>query len=74
MSLNEAGSEVRAAKHLCRDFPLGMLWRKAYSSPLFPVIFVLEYATRKVEENKEGLGLNGTHQLLVYLSGFNVNA
>jgi hypothetical protein len=37
-----------------------------------PFNFVLDYATKKVQENLVGMKLNGTHQLLAYADNVNL--
>jgi len=74
MSLTETYSRVPVGKNVSDRFPIrnGLKQGDALSPMLFN--FALEYAIRRVQVNKDGLKLYGTHKLKAYADDVNILA
>jgi hypothetical protein len=72
MCLKKMYSKIHIGKYLSENFLIqnGLKQGDALSALLFN--FALDYAIRKVQENRVGPKLNGTHRLIIYADDVNL--
>jgi len=72
MYLNETYSTVQVGKNFSDKFPIRNGMKQGDALSIFLFNLALDYTTRRVQINQDGLKLKGIHLLLVYADDVNI--